>query len=239
VTFHDQLAEALHVAEAGALISGRSAAQLWGVQIGPPVVEIWTGSPRLPGLRPTQHHGMDIVDAETALLQVCRYRTSKDIVTACGALRLSVSSLARRAGAWVDAHGPHATHVRELLSALEAHESPDSDLEVRFLHLLDRAGLRRGAVFHHRVRHASGTLELDTAFPAARVGIELDGFAYHGDRASFGRDRQRDVELAAMGWVVLRFTWSHVRRRPEWVIGQIRRTLAVRRPAQGGSLIRD
>ena len=233
MTFHDQLAVALRSAGAGAVVSGRSAAQLWGVQVGPPVVEVWKpGAPKLPGMTPTQRSGLHTVDAETALLQICRYRTPKDMVTACRALRLSVSSLARRAGNWVDERGPHATHVRALLAELEAHESPDSGLEVHFLHLLDRAGLRRGAVFHHRVRFPSGTLELDTAFPVAKVGVELDGFAYHGDRASFGRDRQRDVELAALGWVVLRFTWSDVRRRPEWVIGQIRRTLAVRRAAR-------
>lgn len=47
---------------------------------------------------------------------------------------------------------------------------------------------------------------LDIAFPGPKLDIELDGWRYHGDRASFSRDRRRDVLLQQAGWTPLRFT---------------------------------
>ena len=39
------------------------------------------------------------------------------------------------------------------------------------------------------------------------VAVELDGFAYHGDRAQFREDRRRDRALQLIGVPVLRFTY--------------------------------
>ncbi|MPY92844.1 MAG: hypothetical protein GEV08_07165 [Acidimicrobiia bacterium] len=36
--------------------------------------------------------------------------------------------------------------------------------------------------------------------------MEADGWSHHGTRAAFEADRWRDLELAAMGWHVLRTT---------------------------------
>ena len=43
---------------------------------------------------------------------------------------------------------------------------------------------------------------------------EVDGWAAHGHRAAFERDRARDAALAALGYAVLRFTWRQVAREP-------------------------
>jgi very-short-patch-repair endonuclease len=67
---------------------------------------------------------------------------------------------------------------------------------------------------------------VDLADPGRRIAIEADGYSVHGDRRSFARDLQRHDELAALGWVTLRFAWEHVMFRPEWVVDQVR---AVRR----------
>jgi very-short-patch-repair endonuclease len=63
------------------------------------------------------------------------------------------------------------------------------------------------AEFHVRVQTAGGRYELDFAYAARRVGIEVDGWAHHGSRAAFEADRARDAYLAGAGWQVLRFTW--------------------------------
>jgi very-short-patch-repair endonuclease len=47
---------------------------------------------------------------------------------------------------------------------------------------------------------------------ALKLLIEVDGFAYHSTRASFDRDRAKDAEAAAAGYVTLRFSADQVVR---------------------------
>jgi hypothetical protein len=66
------------------------------------------------------------------------------------------------------------------------------------------------------------TRRLDFAYPHIKLDVEGDGFGAHGSRQAFEDDRERDADLIADGWMVLRFTWRQVRDRPEWVIERIR-----------------
>ncbi len=100
-----------------------------------------------------------------------------------------------------------------------------SDLEARFLSLLDAAGLPKPRV-NMRVRAGGRAYELDCAWPHARVAVELDGHAYHSTRAAFERDRARDRALQAAGWRVIRVTWRQLRDEPEAVLADLRRLLA-------------
>jgi very-short-patch-repair endonuclease len=54
-----------------------------------------------------------------------------------------------------------------------------------------------------------------------RVVVELDGFAYHHDRHAYREDRRRDRELAAQGYIVLRFTWEDVVGDPARVVESV------------------
>jgi very-short-patch-repair endonuclease len=45
------------------------------------------------------------------------------------------------------------------------------------------------------------------------------------DRRAFERDRERDNQLRAMGWTVLRFTWAVVRYDPASMVELISRFL--------------
>lgn len=58
-------------------------------------------------------------------------------------------------------------------------------------------------------------VRLDAAYPEARVAVELDGAAFHGSRAARERDLRRDSALAALGWVVLRFSYARLMSDPE------------------------
>jgi hypothetical protein len=60
-----------------------------------------------------------------------------------------------------------------------------------------------------------GWVRLDAAWPEARVDVELDGAAFHGSRAARERDLRRDTALAALGWVVLRFSYTRLTTDPE------------------------
>ncbi len=67
--------------------------------------------------------------------------------------------------------------------------------------------------------------ELDVAFVARRVAIEVDGWAWHRDVERFNRDAERQNVLVNAGWRVLRFTWHQLRDEPDQVIRAIRRAL--------------
>jgi hypothetical protein len=84
-----------------------------------------------------------------------------------------------------------------------------SEAEALFLDLCDAHGIDRPAV-NSRV----AGLEVDFAWPARRVVVEIDGHRYHGTRAAFERDRARDARLTVAGHRVLRFTYRRLVREP-------------------------
>ena len=89
----------------------------------------------------------------------------------------------------------------------------------------------RGFSFDHPVSvtpDAPPIARLDVAFPAALVAIEIDRYEFHSTRAAFERDRDRQNQLAALGWVTLRFTWTMLVKRPDDVAARIRAVLSAR-----------
>lgn len=63
---------------------------------------------------------------------------------------------------------------------------------------------------------------VDLADESLRLVIEADGFEWHSGPEAFSRDCRRYDELTTAGWMVLRFTWPHVFRDPEWVAQTVR-----------------
>ena len=70
-----------------------------------------------------------------------------------------------------------------------------------------------------------GRFEVDLLWREHRLVVELDGYASHGTRAAFERDRSRDAELAAAGLRIVRFTWRQVARDPAAVAARMRTLL--------------
>ncbi|MGY1713545.1 DUF559 domain-containing protein [Geodermatophilus sp. SYSU D01106] len=56
---------------------------------------------------------------------------------------------------------------------------------------------------------------LDAAWPELRLAVELDDAAFHGSREQRERDLRRDTALAALGWVVLRFSYRRLTTDPD------------------------
>lgn len=96
-----------------------------------------------------------------------------------------------------------------------------SDLEDRFVALLDAHGLPLPRTNFH----VAGQ-EVDAAWPAALLAVELDGWARHKDRYAFQRDREKGNALTRAGWRLLRFTHDDVVRRPAETAADVRRMLA-------------
>jgi very-short-patch-repair endonuclease len=96
-----------------------------------------------------------------------------------------------------------------------------SELEARMLALCDAYELPRP---HVNVRVCGH--EVDFLWPAARLIVETDGYAFHRSRAAFERDRRRDAELILAGYRVIRITHARLSTDAAGVAATIRALLS-------------
>jgi very-short-patch-repair endonuclease len=86
-----------------------------------------------------------------------------------------------------------------------------------------------GAVPQYWITGLSGRrYRADFAYPQARVLVEADSRAHHDRVLAFDDDRERDADLAAVGWLTLRITHEHVERTPAQTRARVDATLASR-----------
>lgn len=88
---------------------------------------------------------------------------------------------------------------------------------------------REAGVVGWRANHPACGYLIDLAYPAERVAIEVDGFAFHVDVGAFQHDRTKQNALVAAGWTILRFTWSDLTERRSTVMAQIIEATGVER----------
>jgi very-short-patch-repair endonuclease len=69
---------------------------------------------------------------------------------------------------------------------------------------------------------------IDFAWPDAKLGVEADSYKWHSGRQQWQSDMERQNALAEIGWLLLRFSWWDVTRRPNYVLDTIGSTLAAR-----------
>lgn len=101
----------------------------------------------------------------------------------------------------------------------------DSDLEDVAYRLIKEAGLPTPRRLHKVREHGHLLGELDLAYPSKRIGIEVDSFAYHGDRQAFVRDRGRlNGFMARSDWRILHFVHDDA-RRPRRFLDDLRAAL--------------
>jgi very-short-patch-repair endonuclease len=114
---------------------------------------------------------------------------------------------------------PGIPALRAAIAAWSIDDKPaDSVLESAMARLVRRFGLPP-VEFHPVI----GGHEVDFRVIDTPVILECDGWAHHGlDRKGFERDRERDAELIAAGWLVVRFTYRAVTTTPAAVARRIR-----------------
>ena len=105
-------------------------------------------------------------------------------------------------------------------ATIEEPQITRSEAERRLRRLIKAARLPR-AVTNVRV----AGWEVDAFWPAHRLVVEVDGFAYHGNRAAFERDRRKDAALVAAGYRVIRITWRQLVDEPHVVVALLARLL--------------
>jgi very-short-patch-repair endonuclease len=225
-----------------ALASHRSAAHLWGIErrAGDPVDVIVTGRRRLPAL-----HGV-VIHRPKDLERLTPQRRSDITCTSIIRTLLDLGAVDRHAVA--DAVGHAMAHHHVTLATLESvviqhsehgragivalrdavdrwaidRKPTDSLLESTMQLLVDRYRLP-AVEFHPTICD----YEVDFRVIGSPVILECDGWAYHGlQRATFERDRERDADLVAAGWIVVRFTYRAITVRPKATADRIAAAVA-------------
>lgn len=81
--------------------------------------------------------------------------------------------------------------------------------------------LRDNNITGWKANYPVGGYKVDVAFPAEKVAVETDGWAFHNSREDFQKDRERQNRLILLGWLVLRFTWLDLTEYPQRVLAEI------------------
>ena len=99
---------------------------------------------------------------------------------------------------------PGSSAMRDVLAHASVRPN-ESRLEVKVARLLRLSPLPRPSV-QFEIRE----YRVDFAWRRERIVCECDGFAWHGNRLQWKRDRRRLATIEALGWRVVRVTWDDV-----------------------------
>jgi hypothetical protein len=247
-----QLAAVL-AAGPGAVTSHFAAARLWGLPgFTHASVELSVPRhhrPRHLEVRVHESTDLDRADVRTrdGIPVTGPARTVLDVGRFVGIQRLTrCAEAARRMGlvdrtALLDVVASHARQGRHgigklravILDGIDRSEVTDTDMELLVLGLIREAGLPE-PVLHHEVYDGDRFVaEVDLAYPELMIAIECDGSVHLVEEVR-DRDLHRQNDLVLSGWVVLRFSYERVRRRPDLVVAEVRdaiRGASQRRPA--------
>lgn len=94
------------------------------------------------------------------------------------------------------------------------------------MHRLLRAAALTGWLANYPVTVDGQRYVIDVGFPAVKLAVEVDGWAFHSDVERFRADRRRQNRLSVAGWTVVRFTRADLRERPDEVLRIITRLLS-------------
>jgi len=223
----------------GAALSHRSAAALHGLRESDGAVDVTT-TRRAVTRGVVVHHTTTLeprdVTTRSGIRVTTVARTFVDLAAvlpprAIGAVLRDADRAGRLGAAVTEAvrqriDGRRDAAAKALRAALAEHDRLAtsltlSELEDRFLALLDAENLPRPLT-----NHPIDGMKIDAVWPAQRLAVELDGWAWHHDRAAFEEDRARSARLAEAGWTPVRFTHAQVAERPAEVAATLRRLLA-------------
>jgi very-short-patch-repair endonuclease len=217
----------------GAALSYRSAAELWGMRNGARArIDVSVPRHRRSTARLEVHvvemhddevtaeHGIPVTTPARTLLDLAAVVSPQHLKAAFDEAEVrrltSPTSLDALVARYAGRRG-----TRAMRSVLDDHHEngqtiPTSILERRLLALVDAHDLPRP-----KINRIGDHGELDATWPEHRLIVECDGFATHGTREAFERDRAKDRELQVAGWRVVRVTWRQLRDDGDTVMRQI------------------
>jgi hypothetical protein len=223
----------------GAALSYRSAAELWGMLNGARA-HIDVSGPRhrrsTPRLRfhcvamqvdeVTEHAGIAVTTPARTLLDLAAVVSPEHLKAAFEEAEVRRRTSPTSLDALLERY-PRRKGTAAIRKILEQHDKngrsvPTSLLERRFLALLDAHDIPRPTI-----NRLSSEGELDATWPEQRLVVECDGFAVHGTREAFERDRAKDRALQVAGWRVVRLTWRQITDDPDIVAAHVKALLAL------------
>jgi hypothetical protein len=164
---------------------------------------IWIHRCKLRPVEATVHEGLPVTTVARTLFDFAEVASYEELKKAAEAAdRRNLLRLRELEAVCGHGNGRRALRpVRRLLVELGAPAEGRSPLEIRFVEFLREHGIPAPAQNVLVLGH-----EVDALWPAAKLVVELDSWAHHGDRGAFERDRARDPKLMLAGYRTIRIT---------------------------------
>ncbi|MCZ2804080.1 hypothetical protein O2W18_03085 [Modestobacter sp. VKM Ac-2983] len=225
-----------------AVVTGRSAAVVWGVALAGPDddVEITLPTPanqvRVPGLRVRRadvdakrvlrHDRLWVASPEQTAVELAGTLPLDDGVAAVDQMVVAggadLAEVRWLAGA---ALGPGSRRARRACALADGLAESPQETRVRLL--IGRSQLPAPVAQHRIVDAGRFIARVDFGWPAQRLALEYDGL-WHAEPGQFARDRERLNRLREAGWQVV-FVTARDLDSPDRLIARIAAALAVGR----------
>ena len=155
-------------------------------------------------------------------------RLARSVDAALAARRVSVPELSLMLDELAERGRTGSARLREIVEErLDGHQRPMTELESRFLELVEEHGLPQPECQVSLSGRMGWIGDVDFAWRDLRVVVETDGGAFHESITDRENDERRDRALEAAGWIVLRFSWNDITKRPTSVVRTLKRALAI------------
>ena len=240
---HAWAAAAVLACGPGAVLSHESAAALWKMlpRLDRPFQVTATSPRHIPGIEVHRAHVLAPRDTtvQLGIPATSPARTALDLAS-----RLDIKTLTRAVNDGRLAGFLHEGALREIvarspgqrgvkplreLTLIAPIQAPTrSRFEDAFLAFTKRYALPTPLVNVKVAGHL-----VDAYFPSHKLVVELDGWEYHRDRATFASDRNRDADLLAIAHATVRITWERLHYTPAEEAERLGTIIGQRAPARG------
>ncbi|WP_040337363.1 hypothetical protein [Candidatus Blastococcus massiliensis] len=231
-------AEAALLRLPGAVVTGRSAAALWGVELAGPeddveltlppgthmvrVVGLHTRRAALPATDVRRRHGLLVSSPAATAIRLASVLSPDSAVAAVDQLIatgvVDLETVRRRAAV---GHGPGSARGRRVVALADGLAESPQETRVRLT--IGRSRLPPPVAQFRVLHHGRFVARVDFAWPDRKVALEYDGL-WHAEPGRFARDRRRLNALREAGWSVVFVTAADL-REPAALLARIARAL--------------
>jgi very-short-patch-repair endonuclease len=226
---------------AGAVLSHRSAAALWGIRSASAgAIEVTVPRRSRSSQRIRRHCATPAADEVTACDGIPVTTVPKTLFDLAAVASATAVESALRESEFLRLHDrlslpdlltryPHHRGTRAIRAALARRaERPGrvrSPLEERFLPFIRGHSLPLPQL-NAWISLGDRRFQVDCLWPPSKQIVELDGYESHGTKIAFREDRARDRRLRVAGYGVTRIAWAQLDDEPEAVAADLRALLA-------------
>jgi len=226
---------------AGAKLSHRAAADLWGIRPAscPSEVTVTAVSRAISGIRIhrtrildpqdfTVLDGIPVTSVARTLLDLAAILRPPDLeIVIDRAERADLFDLNAVVDVLQRANGKKGTRTLTRVIAAYEHSTQKSELERAFTHLLKPATDIPSPAFNALTEGETGTHEVDALWESRKLAVQLNGFAFHRTRRDREQDANGDADLELAGYRVMRLTWDDATVNGERTLRRLRMALRI------------